>query len=88
MSDAPKKTNMSETSKNEFSMAVERKAVESNIPFLTALTEVMVECAIEPKKIAKMINKSLKEKIEKEAMDNRMIKNPNKVVDLDRSFTS
>lgn len=63
-----------ETTKNNFSLAVEKKAVEEDISYLEALTEVMNECDIEPVAIAKMINRSLKAKLEKEASDLNMLK--------------
>lgn len=69
-----RKTNMSESARNEFSMAVEKKAIDMRIPYKTALTLVMVECSIEPNVIAKMINKSLKGKIEAECLEDRTIK--------------
>lgn len=69
-----RKTSMSETAKNEFSIAVEKKAIDMRIPYKTALTLVMVECSIEPAAIAKMINKSLKDKIEAECLEDRTIK--------------
>jgi hypothetical protein len=64
----------SETTKNEFSMAVEKKAVEEGISHLSALAAVMTECHIEVERVAKHINKSLKDKIEAEGLETRMLK--------------
>lgn len=73
--DLPQKSaRMSETAKNEFSMAVEKKAIDMRIPYKTALTLVMLECSIEPEQIKKMINKSLYDKIEAECIEDRTIK--------------
>ncbi|HEY5235669.1 MAG TPA: late promoter transcription accessory protein [Rhabdochlamydiaceae bacterium] len=65
---------ISEISRNEFSLAVEKKACSENISILTAMVNVMEECHIEEKHIAKYVNKSLKDKIQAEALDLRLIK--------------
>jgi hypothetical protein len=65
---------MNETAKNEFSIAVEKKAQEMKIPLITSLAMVCAECQIEPEKIPKMISKSLKDKLEAEATAARRLK--------------
>jgi hypothetical protein len=65
---------LSDTSKNEFSMAVEKKAIDQGINIITALAMVAAECGIEIKQVPKMINRSLKDKLEAEALSNRTIR--------------
>ena len=63
-----------ETTRNVFSLAVEKKSVEEGIDYLDALFSVMSECDIEPENVAKLVNKSLKQKLEIEAQRNNLLK--------------
>lgn len=63
-----------EKNKNVFSMAVEKKSQAEEISLLEALSATMEECQIEPQSTAKLVNRSLKEKLEKEAIERNLIK--------------
>lgn len=65
---------MKESTKNVFSLAVEKKAIEEGVDYLDALQSVMEECVIEPTYVARMINNSLKTKLEAEAREKRLLK--------------
>lgn len=62
------------TTKNEFSLAIEQKAVNEHMTHLDALNHVMNECHIQPEDCAKLVNASLKKKIEAEALGARLIR--------------
>jgi hypothetical protein len=49
---------------NEFSLHIEQIASASNINYMDAVLEYCRENQLEPEDIAKLINKSLKDKIE------------------------
>lgn len=76
------------TTKNEFSVAVEKKAVAEGISHLEAIAYVMAECHIQPEDCAKFINVSLKAKLMAEALQNRMIRGQLKGGDnvIDKQF--
>lgn len=63
-----------ESTKNVFSLAVEKKAIEESVEYLDALFSVMAECDIEPEYVAKLINNSLKNKLEVEARNKNLLK--------------
>lgn len=67
-------TKVRDVTKNNFSLAVEKKAVEEDLTYLDALTAVMEECDLEAIGIAKLINRSLRSKLEKEACDLNLLK--------------
>lgn len=67
-------TKIKETTKNNFSLAVEKKSIEEGLTYLDSLSAVMEECDIEPVAISKLINRSLKDKLEKEAGDLNLLK--------------
>ena len=80
------KTRVSEISKNEFSMAIEARASDLGVDLITSLTMTMVECSIDPESVVKMITPNLKKKLEKEASDNRTLKEEYRDSDLFDDF--
>lgn len=49
---------------NEFSLYIENQVYEKNISYMDAVLEYCTENYVEPDEIAKLINKSLKDKLE------------------------
>jgi hypothetical protein len=49
---------------NEFSLYIENQVYEKNISYMDAVLEYCAENYVEPEEIAKLINKSLKDKLE------------------------
>lgn len=49
---------------NEFSLYIENQVYEKNISYMDAVLEYCAENYVEPDEIAKLINKSLKDKLE------------------------
>lgn len=68
-------TKIKDTTKNNFSLAVEKKAIEEELTYIDSLSAVMEECDIEPVAISKLVNRSLKAKLEKEAGELNLLKN-------------
>ncbi len=66
--------NIKNATRNEFSMSIEKKAVDEQITVMEALAAVMDECKIDPIVCSKLINASLKAKIEAEAMEAGMFR--------------
>ncbi len=58
---------------NEFSLHIERIARENRITHMDAVLEYCKENFVEPEDIAKLINKSLKDKIEMDFRDVNML---------------
>jgi hypothetical protein len=56
-----------EQTKTSFSIMVEKHAIDHNMLYLTALTEMTEEYGIDPSSINSYITRSLKEKIETES---------------------
>lgn len=56
-------------SANEFSIFIEKIAVESKVSHLDAILKYCSDHMIEPEEIASKINKSLKEKIERDFIE-------------------
>ena len=53
-------------SSNEFSLHIEQIVKEKRIPYMDAVLQYCEENFLEPKDVAKLINKPLKDKIEME----------------------
>lgn len=65
---------LSEAAKTEFSQRVELKAISEGKSYIDALLEVVIECNIPEESAAKLVNRSLKDRLEAEAIDSRMIR--------------
>lgn len=51
---------------NEFSMYIEKRAIETGVPYMDVVLQFCEENLLEPEDVASKINKSLKAKIENE----------------------
>ena len=54
---------------NEFSLHIEKRAAEDNIPCMDAVLAYCEENQLEPEDVSKLISQSLKDKIEMEFRD-------------------
>lgn len=65
-----------QNSQTVFSMAVEKKAQDMDGSLLEALSEIIEECQIDPREIVKrkLISNSLREKLEYECYEKRLIR--------------
>lgn len=77
---------VSEVSKSEFSMAVENHAADKNLPIITSLAIVCIECGLEPSDAGKLLTENIKSKIKHEAIQNRMIKSDEEFHSLEDFF--
>lgn len=71
-----------ETSKDIFSQALEEKCLEQDLGYIEALAEVIEECDADPSIIAKLLSDPIKQKIEREAVDQNLLKHSTKLPEL------
>lgn len=70
-------------SNNDFSLYIEKKALEEKIPYYQCLLEFCEENDLEPDEIAKYIAQSLKDKIEVEFAEMGLLKKKVSLEDYD-----
>lgn len=58
---------------SSFSLFIEKRAREKRMPYMDAVLEYCAENFIDPRDIASLINKSLKDKIQLEMIDANML---------------
>ena len=63
-----------ETSRDIFSQALEKKCAEQDLTYIEALGEIIETCDADPAIITKLLSEPIKQKVQKEAVDNNLLR--------------